>query len=206
MEARFRDALDEVQNLDSFITKKDKLGLPVGRKFTDRLKDYEDLHNITSEKIGRGHTLHTAVQKYGRETYHHHIVTNKDNRITHYVTSDTYKDDHPSVLHIAGVASSGTSPIKMHDVYHHLVKRGHILVGSSQSPGGRRIWQQLQKKKDVNIHGWDPKLGKPVNVDLKHGTEETHAGGKEDHYYTHDDYQNKEQDRIQRMHIVAHKK
>lgn len=68
---------------------------------------------------------------------------------------------------IGTIGSEGGMKVKAQDVYHHILKKGHAttLIGTSHSEGGQKIWQNLSKKNNISVHGWDNKENKPVNLD-----------------------------------------
>lgn len=78
-----------------------------------------------------------------------------------------------NVLHEKFLRKGDDGTIKAHDLYHHLLKAGHVvaIVGDDHSLGAYNVWLKLSKKKNVNIHGWY--LGKPVNI--KFGVDFTHS-------------------------------
>ena len=98
-------------------------------------------------------------------------INPKTGKATLAVRGDVNRAKVLSHLHLA---SSDDNTFPAHELYHHLLKHGHVaaLVADEQSPGGRKVWEKLAKKKDVNIHGWDPTYRKPVNI--KVGEDDTH--------------------------------
>ena len=102
---------------------------------------------------------------------------------------------HGKAFHVKLLAGHHDSNLKAHELYHHLITRhDHTMVASEQSPGGKRVWDNLHKMKGVGIHGWDPKKDQPVNV--HYGRDDTHA----------DDSEKSAHPDVHRMLLVAHKK
>lgn len=97
------------------------------------------------------------------------------------LTGRAYASNKKS-LYISTVSSSGKSPVKVHEYYHHLLKSGHYdtLIGSEHSKGGGdEVWRRLAKMPGIKVHGWkkhdyDEKKGEPVNIDPQN-PDETHA-------------------------------
>lgn len=158
-----RDLLKEVELLDTpSFTKNNKFGVKVGKRSSLSPTG-------TSEKLPHGHTLHHSKDDFGEEVY---TVQNKSGLKTHEIRTEPAKDVpglegfHPSFKHVTTVVSSGTSPLKAHDIYHHIMKHhGVSFVGTEQTEGGRRVWQKLGKMPGVSVHGW--KDGQPVNTDAE---------------------------------------
>lgn len=117
------------------------------------------------------------------------------------------------VLSNLHLASSDDNTVPAHELYHHLLKHGHVtaLVANEQSQGGRKVWEKLAKKKDVNIHGWDPNSRKPVNI--KFGEDDTHEEtpanmtyGQHGQHYRDKYRANNPDPSVIRMQLVAHMK
>ena len=39
-----------------------------------------------------------------------------------------------------------------------------LVSDRKQSPGGQKVWQQLEKFRDVEVHGYDTKTGEVLNI------------------------------------------
>jgi hypothetical protein len=171
--AIIEELIVEVEDMHDI--KKDTKSKLIGKHITSAYSKYG--HDSQESKLPHGHTLH-HINSHNSSKDHHFVVSDHKGNITHHIETSKVGSHEKSAHHVNFSSSSGTSKIKMHDVYHHLLKKGHVLATSGQSEGGEHIWSHLQKKKDVNIHGWHPKTGKAENVDLKHGTDETHMTQK----------------------------
>jgi hypothetical protein len=115
----------------------------------------------------KGHRVRKTSFGQGDAAYH--LEDPKTGDITHSVNGS----ERRSILTVGGASSTGNSKIKMHDFYHHLIRK-HIkaLVGTSHSEGAKKVWQKLAKKPGVSLHGWHK--GKAVNLDPQ-DEDETHA-------------------------------
>ena len=86
------------------------------------------------------------------------------------------------------------SPVKMGDVYHHLVtKHNRVLVGTSHSRGAEKLWNRLRSREDIHVHG-EHQDGS--HVELKPG-DKTHA---------HTTTKDSEEKKTGRMMLVMRKK
>jgi hypothetical protein len=183
----FKEYLNEVVELP--IRKKEKFGLDTSRI---QKKPHEDEKVIG--KLGKDHEiLHANVGKI-----HSFKVRNiETGKITaHVMTTSNKAGTH----HVNLAASTGKGP-KVHDLYHQLLTRGHVktLEAGDQSPGGASIWRNLAKKRNITVHGWNPRTRTPENIDPQN-PEETHVP------YDEPNEGDKETERIARMPMVATKK
>lgn len=144
---------------------------------SDAGKDARDLRQDTKYNYGKDKYLGKFKGHYVRKTTYgqgdsaYHLQDPKTKKITHSVNGA----ERRGVLTVGGASSTGDSSIKMHDFYHHLIKK-HVkaLVGTSHSEGAKKVWQKLSSKPGVSLHGWHK--GKAVNLDPKDEME-THAPG-----------------------------
>lgn len=171
----YKQFFQEVELLP-YYKKSNKLGTYVGDDFDNSVKRLEryakgsgGLKHLEVSKLDKDHTLHHF--NIDNSLGQHDFIVKHKGKVSHHIITTSHRDN---VHHIDAVASSGESPIKAHDVYHHMLKRGNTLVSNAHTRGGEHVWRELQKKRDVNIHGWDDYKNKPVNVDMKGDPEETH--------------------------------
>ena len=174
---------------------------------SDAGKDARMVRKGTKNNYGKEHYLGKFKGHYVRRTTYgegdaaYHLQDPKTKKITHSVNG-TEKN---GVLKVGGASTTGESPVKMHDFYHHLLKK-HVkaLVGTSHSEGAKKVWQNLAKKPGVSLHGWHK--GKPVNLDPS-DEGETHAPKKSDDVYGRDKREPEEK-RVAATDLVAsyHKK
>jgi len=142
---------------------------------SDAGKKARDVRRETKLDYGKEKYLGTfkgyRVRKtsFGQGDAAYHLEDPKTGDITHSVNGS----ERRGVLTVGGASSTGNSKIKMHDFYHHLIRK-HIkaLVGTSHSEGAKKVWQKLAKKPGVSLHGWHK--GKAVNLDPQ-DEGETHA-------------------------------
>lgn len=139
--------------------------------------------------IGK-YKVHVGEHGPGMERY---SVSDHEGKVTNVLT--VHKKPHH--IKVSGSATNGKGP-KQHELYHHLItKHNKVITTDEQTSGGHHIWKKLAKKTSINIHGWDPKHKKAVNIDHRlRDKDETH----------HDRTGDKEHAHIERMHLVAHKK
>lgn len=134
------------------------------------LKKQGYVHPQVVGKLDKEHTILHKVSKKGTE--HFMVRNNNTNNIVSVLEGER---NAANTFKINTLESDGTGP-KAHDLYHHLLKNGHVgaFMTTSQSEGGRRVWQKLAKKSGISIHGWDNEGDKPVGVDMENPLE-THA-------------------------------
>lgn len=148
--------------VENSITANDRGGL------SDAGQDARDVRYDTKMNYGKEHYLGKFKGHYVRRTSHgggavaYHLQDPETKEITHSVNGEEKK----GVLKVGGASSTGKSPVKMHDFYHHLLKK-HIkaLVGTNHSEGAKKVWQKLGSKPGISLHGWHK--NKPVNLDHK---------------------------------------
>ena len=123
---------------------------------------YRKIGRITAAKSGKKVDLYKRRSKsWDGDTSHYVGHDPETGTVTHSVSG--YNNKGGGLTNIAAT-SGGGHPVKMHDVYHHILKRGHqtSLVGDNQSTGAIGVWNKLSKKSGMTIHGWSK--GKPVNL------------------------------------------
>jgi hypothetical protein len=132
-----------------------------GKKAKDVRRDAKNNYGKDSY-LGtfKGHRVRRTT--YGQGDAAYHLEHPETGEITHSVNGE----ERRGVLTVGGASSTGKSPVKMHDFYHHLIRK-HVkaLVGTSHSEGAKKVWQKLSSKPGVSLHGWHK--GKAVNLDPK---------------------------------------
>jgi len=101
----------------------------------------------------------------GTTTYY---VYNPETRISQLATTGrSYSENRDSFV-VMGTYSGPKNTYRAADLYAFLILRlGITLVSDKkQSEGGQRVWQELQRRygRSINIHGFDTRTNKPVNV------------------------------------------
>ena len=171
-----------------------KWGLMSGKKMTGKhLKDYHGYKHLSSDAT---HDYYEKHHTRGQERSHdssNYIAHNKATKQIDIHVSG--KKNRAGTFHIHTLSAAKDSGKKAHDFYHHLIRKHNIALSTDkQSTGGRNVWEKLRKKRGINIHGWDPKTKKPVNV---------HSG--DDEAYHHEKSKDKS-DGSKRLHLIAHKR
>jgi hypothetical protein len=103
-----------------------------------------------------------AWSKKGRRNVVHMLGTMKRHELEGNAT-----------VHVDTLEAADKTPLKAHELYAFLIRKGFILVGHQHTPGGQKVWQRLAKKQDVTVHGWSKK-NEPVNLDPQDPTQ-THV-------------------------------
>jgi len=101
----------------------------------------------------------------GTTTYY---VYNPETRISQLATTGrSYSENRDSFV-VMGTYSGPKNTYRAADLYAFLILQlGITLVSDKkQSEGGQRVWQELQRRygRSINIHGFDTRTDKPVNV------------------------------------------
>lgn len=151
------------------LTKRDKSWLSdAGKDARDVRYDVRNDHG-KDKYLGKFKGHYVRKTSYGQGDAAYHLQDPKTKKITHSVNGS----EKNGVLKVGGASSTGASPVKMHDFYHHLIKN-HLkaVVGSDHSEGAKKVWQRLAKKPGVSMHGWHK--DKAVNLDPQNETE-THG-------------------------------
>lgn len=147
----------------------------------------------------------TLLSKSDEPTWSHLVTSDQEGNVHHHLKLEKPQGFHDDVVVTKTVAKNPNiqSPVKMHDIYHHLINSGFVLMSDkTQSPGGLEVWKNLSKMPNVNVHGWDTKKNIPINSDEHlEDTEDTHRkmwdvlAGDEHGLSVHND-----------IRLIAHKK
>src|SRR5574337_781179 len=134
----YKQFFQEVELLPYF-KKSNKLGTYVGDDFDNAVKRLEryakgsgGLKHLEVSKLDKDHTLHHF--NIDNSLRQHDFIVKHKGKVSHHIITTSHRDN---VHHIDAVASSGESPIKAHDVYHHMLKRGNTLVSNAHTRGRR---------------------------------------------------------------------
>ena len=67
---------------------------------------------------------------------------------------------------VSGLYAAPGNPIRAAEFYRALIQElGLTLVSDrKQSPGGQRVWQQLEQFADIEVYGYDTKTGETLNI------------------------------------------
>ena len=142
------------QHLD--VMPNDGKPIPTGR-------EEEFLTDFISKMPG-GYEL-WAWTSYGTKTYY---VYNPTTRICQLATTGKPYSENRDSFVVQGTYSGPKNQYRAADLYAFLIlKLGITLVSDNkQSEGGYKVWKELERRygKSINIHGFDTKTDKPVNV------------------------------------------
>jgi hypothetical protein len=94
----------------------------------------------------------------------YHLFDPREGRVVVTTFGSQYKNNPKSYI-IHGLYASPGNPVRAHEFYHALVKElGLTLISDrKQSPGGNRVWQNLERYPDINIYGYDTRTGEVQN-------------------------------------------
>lgn len=126
-------------------------------------QEAEYLTNFVSKMPG-GHELWSWTDR-GIVTYY--VYNTETRRCQLATTGRAYSENRDSFV-VMGTYSGPKNTYRAADLYAFLIlKLGITLVSDKkQSEGGQRVWQELQRRygRSINIHGFDTRTNKPVNV------------------------------------------
>ena len=135
----------------------------------------EEEHYMGS-KLGRIGS--NEVWTYNQGPMKTFVVFNPVTRVSQLAVTGSSYPNNPDSLIIKGVYSGPENITRAVNLYAWLItKQGLTLVSDiKQSPGGQRVWQDLEKQfgRFINIHGFNTKTNQPVNVGAQDDTE-THV-------------------------------
>ena len=147
-------------------------------------------------KIGEVGGMHVYASHNAGGGMTHYTWNPKDKKIHHVLTNTETTKEKGGALRLKYLTAHARkdSPIKMGDVYHHLVtKHNRVLVGTSHSRGAEKLWNRLRSREDIHVHG-EHQDGS--HVELKPG-DKTHA---------HTTTKDSEEKKTGRMMLVMRKK
>lgn len=209
------DTLNEVNLMpESDIGKEARFGLSgevLHRNFKDvvehgtaRIKKPESVASMGSIK-----GVHLKLLSHSDEPNEGHLIAHDDEgNVHHYLKLSKPEGFHDDVM-VSKLAIKNhdiKSPIKMHDIYSHLINHGVVMMSdSSQSHGGLATWKKLAETPGINVHGWNTRTDKPVNTDKFLGDiSDTHKDEIDD---IDNNPESKANDDILRnVRLIAHKK
>lgn len=104
-------------------------------------------------------------QEYIGGQVSYHLFDPESQRAIITVFGSRYPNNPKSFV-IAGLYAAPGNPIRAAEFYRSLIHDlGLTLVSDrKQSPGGQKVWQQLERFSDVEVHGYDTKTGKVLNI------------------------------------------
>lgn len=95
----------------------------------------------------------------------YHLFDPQQRRVILTTFGSQYKGNPQSYI-IHGLYAAPGNPVKAHQFYRALVRdQGITLISDrKQSPGGNRVWQQLEHYPDITVHGYDTRTGEVLNI------------------------------------------
>ncbi len=77
-----------------------------------------------------------------------------------------------------GLYAAPGNPVRAADFYKYLIiKQGLTMISDRlQSPGGLRVWQELERRfpQSISVYGFDTKTDEPINISTR-DTSDTHV-------------------------------
>jgi hypothetical protein len=148
------------ENPDKYVTSATKYDSPQHvMKNAKKIGDVGELELHSSETAGGGVTHFTYHPKTGQV---HHVL---------YAAQKTQGKSGPELKFLSAHARKD-SPVRMGQVYKSLIKdHGHTMVGTSHSPGAKKMWDRLRNDPELQLHG---RHSDGTEKEIKPG-EETHA-------------------------------
>lgn len=157
----FSGSVNEVQILSKVKGKGSDLSdIPLGGK---PIPKGEESHYLGRE-VGDINGLQVWRDQFGSQISYH-LVDPRRRSVLLTVFGSRYPGNARSLI-VSGVYAVPGNPVRAADFYHHLIRdQGLTLVSDrKQSPGGQRVWQQLEDFNDIEIYGYDTRTGKTLNI------------------------------------------
>lgn len=137
----------------------------------------KEIEHGNAVKLGtyKNHTIYMSdeIEKYSDATHKFYAINNETGLPMIFVSGVLKKKKSWMKFTISILQSRKGNRLKADEFYRFLLmKLPLILVTSSQSYGGLKVWQKLASDPRLTVFGW--KKGKPVNVDPRDEME-THA-------------------------------
>jgi len=166
--------LDEVITLPGISKKGRNLdNLPRRGKPIPRDREQE----LLGRKVGRM-PGGLEVWRFNEGTVSSFAVYDPETRRATLNMSGSRYPGNPDSLIIFGVYAAPNNPVRAADFYNYLVQElGLTLVSDKlQSPGGQRVWQELERRfgRFIDVFAFDTKTNQPINVGTR-DEDETHV-------------------------------
>ena len=101
----------------------------------------------------KGHNIHHLTQNFRGTTVSHDFwaVDQKTNKVNMKVSG--HRGDNNNHFSVNSLSGRKDSPIKAHELYHHLITQHSFTITSdkNQSTGGVNTWKHLSKHKDIDM-------------------------------------------------------
>jgi hypothetical protein len=166
--------LDEVITLPGISKKGRNLdNLPRRGKPIPRDREQE----LLGRKVGRM-PGGLEVWRFNEGTVSSFAVYDPETRRATLNMSGSRYPGNPDSLIIFGVYAAPDNPVRAADFYNYLVQElGLTLISDKlQSPGGQRVWQELERRfgRFIDVFAFDTKTNQPINVGTR-DEDETHV-------------------------------
>jgi hypothetical protein len=118
------------------------------------------------ERVGRLGDV--EVWNYNQGPLRTFVVFDPATRISQLAVTGSRYPENPDSFVVKGVYSGPKNTTRAADLYAWLVRElGLTLVSDrKQSPGGQRVWQELERRfgRSINIYAYNMRTNEPVNV------------------------------------------
>lgn len=172
---------------------------PLVRKGDTGKKIIQD-RKITKLGVYKDHTIYQMSENryYGTNT--RFFAMNKDDLPTIFVLGMLKNKKSWNTFNIEMLQAREGNTLKANEFYRFLMlKLPLILITSSQSYGGLKVWQKMSSDPKLTVFGWYN--GKPVNVDPRDDND-THITYKD----AYDSWGDSETRKIFDMKLIAHRR
>ncbi len=95
----------------------------------------------------------------------YNVFNPKTRRVELSLNGTRFKNN-PQSFKIFGIYARPNNQIRAVKLYEFLIKKLNLTLISDQvqSPGGQRIWKQLNRKKSITVYGWNFKTHRYIDV------------------------------------------
>lgn len=112
--------------------------------------DYEK----NAQKVGEVDGLHLHSSETAGGGVKHFTWSPKDNKIHHVVyAAQTTPIKGGRRLQFLSAHRRTSSKVNMGQVYKKILQNGNEMVGTSHSPGAKKLWDRMRQDPEINIHG-----------------------------------------------------
>jgi len=139
----------------------------LGSYFKQIVKQQHTQELLHVDKLKSGHKIYHHVKTHLPSEKIYRVVNKHSGKISTVLVTTPNSGGVETIDRVATTRSmrKNKNRLKLVDLYHHLItKHNVILATDDQSVGGMKTWQELSRKKGINIHGWDKETGKPINT------------------------------------------
>lgn len=128
-------------------------------QYVSGIKKYESPQHVmkNAKKIGMvgDLELHSSESSGGITHFTYHPRTGQVHHVLYAAQKNETK--HGPELKFLSAHARKNSPIKMSQVYKSLIKdHGYTMVGTSHSPGAKKMWDRLRQDPELSLYGRHP--------------------------------------------------